>query len=101
MPDVQIDQQPVLVILFGLRGCPACEDALPKFRAVAARHPGVTAYAVDSEKVQQAADRYRVRATPTTVLLSFGRQADRIEGDPGERRLEALFNAAESMLGDR
>ena len=101
MADVHIDQTPVLVLMFGMDGCPACEDSLPRFREIAARHPEVTAYAVDSMKVESAADRFKVRATPTTVLLSFGRQVERIEGSASGRRLEALFDHAERMAGTR
>ena len=101
MADVHIDQQPVLVLMFGMQGCPACDSFLPRFRDVAARHPAVVAYAVDSSKVEAAADRFRVRATPTTVLLSFGRQADRVEGEASERRLERMFESAERMAGER
>jgi thioredoxin-like negative regulator of GroEL len=97
---VHIDISPVLVILFGMPGCEHCDAFVPRFRAAAARHPEVTAYAVDSSVQEDAANRYKVRVLPTTVVLSFGRQVERIEGAKSEREAERLFAAAERLLGN-
>lgn len=92
--DIHLAQQPVLVLVFGMEGCPACSDYLPVFRRVAEKFPSVPAYAIDCNKQSEVADRFKVRATPTTFLLKHGRVVRRIEGEVGAAEIERLFRGA-------
>lgn len=95
---VQIDAYPALILVFGMEGCPACEAYLPKFRAVAGRHPRVPAYAAESNEQSAAADRFGVRVTPSTFLTSYGRVLLSFPGEGTVADLEKLFRHAEGLL---
>lgn len=87
----------MLVILFGMEGCPACEAYLPVFRAVARRHPGVPAYAVDCNLPGSQADAVGVTVTPTTILFQRGQVVKRFEGEGSRADVEKLFGYAEQL----
>lgn len=94
---VHLDEYPVLVLLFGMDGCGACDEFLPLFRAASARHRSVPAYAIDCERLPDVADRFDVTSTPTIFLLSRGRTLRRFEGAGSLADAEKLFRYAEEI----
>lgn len=88
---------PVLVLLFGMEGCPACSAFLPVWRRAAAQHPGVPSFAIDVDDRPDAADYYEVTLTPTTLLLRHGRVLRRLEGEGTRANAEKLFRMAEEL----
>ena len=77
-----------------MQGCPACESYLPVFRKVAERY-AIPAFAVDSNAFPEAADKYKIKVTPTTLLLKWGRVTKRFEGEGTTADVEKLFRWAE------
>lgn len=63
---------PIAVVVFGMPGCPHCDDYVPVFRQVAARWPRVASWAVDATQYPDQADFYRISETPTTLVLRYG-----------------------------
>ncbi len=95
--DLTLRDHPVLILLFGMEGCPACTSTLPIFRRVAELHNTVPSYAIDCNKASDVADRFNVRVTPTTFLLRYGRVVRRFEGEGSVADIEKLFKYAEGM----
>lgn len=95
---VDLESYPAIILLFGMRGCPACSDFLPVFREASQDHPDVPALAVDCGRQPDAADYFRVRVTPTTVLLRWGRAIRRLEGEGTRANAERLFAQAEDLI---
>lgn len=67
------------ILVFVMRGCPACHDYIPRFKRLAAplRSPNLRFHVLDVDhrtlpRPAQAIAR-TVRATPTTILLEDGR----------------------------
>lgn len=95
---VNLADYPVLIIMFGMDGCPACSEWLPRFHAAAQRHPRVPAFAVESNAQSDAADRFGVRETPTTFLLQEGRIVMRFKGAGSTADAEKLFHHGEELV---
>ncbi len=95
--DVQLANYKALILVFGQSGCPACEEYLPTFRRVAARHNTIPAFAVDSSKQDTASDKFLITVTPTTILISNGKTVKRFEGQGSAADVEKLFQFAESL----
>lgn len=87
---------PCIVIVWGMNGCPACEEYTPRFRRIAGRYARcVPAVVIDSEQYEQASDHYRIRATPTTMISRYGRRSlHHIEGSAPDAEIERLFQIA-------
>jgi len=87
---------PLLIVVWGQEGCPACEEFTPRFRRIAAKYARcVPAVVVDAERFDSAANHYRIRATPTTMISRFGRRSlYSIEGTAPDDQVEALFQFA-------
>lgn len=103
----------VVIIVFGMPGCGACEAYLPRFSARAARHgrrlhvyrPGrpVPAGAVPilvydaaspDEGVQDLANRYAISSTPSTLVLRRGPGAFKVEGNLSDAQIDHLLGLA-------
>ncbi len=95
--EIRITEYPALILLFGMKGCPSCEDFLPVFHAAAERHRSVPAYAVDCERLPEVADRFNVTSTPTIFLLSRGKTIKKFEGGGSRADAEKLFRYAEEI----
>ncbi len=95
--DVRLTDYKALILVFGQSGCSACEEYIPIFRRVAARHNGVPAFAIDSSKQEEASDKFLVTVTPTTFLVSHGRVVKKFEGGGSVADVEKLFRYAETL----
>lgn len=89
---------PVLILMFGMDGCGACESWLPKFQTAALRHPRVPAFAVECNAQPAAADAYGVKETPTTLLLQSGHIVLRFKGAGTVADAEKLFAHGEELV---
>lgn len=93
---------PVAVILWTQEGCPACEEYYPKFHRVAQRYAGCLPIIIaDINQFPGAADKYRVAATPTTMITRYGERpffGGFLDGDAPEDRIEHLFGVAVTGL---
>jgi thiol-disulfide isomerase/thioredoxin len=87
---------PVIVIVWGQDGCPACEEYTPRFRQVAGQYAScIPSVVIDAERYDQAANHYRIRATPTTMISRYGRRSlYSIEGSTENKQIETLFQYA-------
>lgn len=102
MPPVALDAQNVIIIVFAMDGCHACEHYVPRllneaealraqgypfvvYTAGAPLPPGaipIVIYdaAAQDPEVQKLADRYQVFATPTTIVATRGPGGFKAEG---------------------
>lgn len=85
-----------IVVVFTMPGCPACEQYMPTFQAVANRFPHVPRYVIDAASPQGApyADHYGIQGTPTTMVLRKPAGALRAEGLLAESHVQELFSIA-------
>ena len=83
------------VAVFYQDGCPACHEYLPRFRRVAVKYrPFVAIKGANMAKPEShaAADQYKIKAAPTTLILdAAGRVLRREEGALDEATIEAIF----------
>lgn len=96
---MKIIDYPVIVVVWSQEGCPGCSSYLPKFRKVAPKYQTcIPSIVVSAENFGRAADHYRIRVTPTTSILRYGRQSPSVlEGDADPNAIEGLFQTA--MVG--
>lgn len=94
-----LSNERVVVIVFAMPGCGACEEFLPRFAKLAApyRRKGLPVFVFDAASpdpgLQAFADQYKVSGTPTTLVLPRGQGVIRREG--------ALDDAESQLLLDR
>jgi thioredoxin-like negative regulator of GroEL len=93
---VKLIDYPILIIVWGQDGCPACSEYVPRFRRVANRYQRcLPSVVVDAEKFERAANHYRIRETPTTMISRYGRRSlYSISGAAGEGEIDKLFQYA-------
>jgi thioredoxin-like negative regulator of GroEL len=118
---MKIDLTPcnVVVFVFGMPECPACENYIPRFvAAVAARQakrepfivcedgdaepqlqPGLVPVvfldvATDDKTIQDLADRLHVSGTPATVVMTRGAGSARFEGALPGGNIEQILDMA-------
>ena len=94
---MKIWEMPVAIIVFIQDGCPACEEYMPKFLAVAEQYKGCLPVIIaDVNMFPGAADVWRIQSTPTTLIARYGNRgfAGFIDGDGSEDRIRSLFSAA-------
>ena len=102
---------PVVVVVFHMEGCPACEAFLPKFRAIAPQYGplsedgpmavtgrGVPSAIYDANKFDPLAEHFNIRATPTMLVLRRPAGQLRQEGDLDERAIHGMFRSAVHQL---
>ena len=75
------------VIVFIQEGCPACHEFVPRFQRIAEPYKrcGVALFAPDisnpkDQKAQDAANFYKIEATPTMVVVSARGRVKKYEG---------------------
>jgi thioredoxin-like negative regulator of GroEL len=98
---MRIQEMPVAILVWTQEGCPACEDFMPKFLAIAEEYSNCLPIIIaDVAKFPGAADVFRVQSTPSTMITRYGRRgfAGFIEGDAPEERIRRLFAAAGNGL---
>jgi thiol-disulfide isomerase/thioredoxin len=113
---IDIGNQKVVVIVFAMGECPACEAYLPRLLAEAEQlkaHaypfvvyvPGQTISpraiplvvydaASPDPAIQALADRFEVSATPTTLVLMRGPGSFKVEGSLANNQISWLLNMA-------
>ena len=90
----------VIVIVFVMDGCPACENYLPRFKRIAKPYSkaGIQIAVFDAnskdDRVQDFADRINVRATPTTAVLPRGQGLVKVEGAVDDATIKQLLDLA-------
>ena len=86
------------VVVFHMTGCHACHDYLPRFKRVAVKYrPFVDIKQVNISHAanQDAADKYKINAAPTTVILDAkGKALEKIEGSMPAADIAAMFERA-------
>lgn len=111
---IDLAQTNVVVIVFGMEGCGACEHYIPRLKTEAEQLalqgfpfvvqptsliPGqipILFYdaASDDKTVQQLADRYEVHATPTTIVAARGPGSFKAEGSLANNQIQWLLMMA-------
>jgi len=93
-------QPPVVVVVFVMSGCPACEEYLPRFQRIAAPYmqAGVPVLVYDAasedQRIQSLADRWGVEATPTTIVARHGPGMLKEEGAIDDHGIKTLMDVA-------
>jgi hypothetical protein len=94
-------QQRVIVVVFAMPDCPACEDYVPRFLKRAAPYQqqgGVPVFiynaASEDPNLQAFADRFSISATPTTLVLPRGPGHIKVEGSIDDAMIETLLRRA-------
>jgi thioredoxin 1 len=64
-----LDKTPLVLLLFGRPGCPACAAARGSFEAAAGRHPEVVFGRVDTSREKDLAAAFEVDAVPTLAVV--------------------------------
>lgn len=112
---ISLEGVKVIVFVFGMEGCPACEHYVPRMQHEASQlaaqgfpfvvdphgpiAPGsipILFYDAASEDktVQALADRYNVRATPTTIVATRGPGSIKCEGSLANNQIQWLLMMA-------
>jgi thiol-disulfide isomerase/thioredoxin len=91
---------PVALLVFYMNGCPACEEFLPRFKNVAKDFPQLVPHLIEinSKLTSRIADRYRVKYTPTMVLLHKNGSKKVVAGAVDDDTICKLFEAAVRFL---
>lgn len=122
MSQIDLNGQRVVIAIFAMGECPACENYLPRFvaEAEALREQQGLPFVVYQQgqpltpdaipilifdaaspdvDVQAFADRYEVKATPTTLVLHRGAGSFKTEGSLANNQIQwLLFMAANDTL---
>lgn len=87
---------PAIVVVWTQEGCGACEAFLPPWREIAAQYAScLPSIAVNCDEYRQAADYYRIRETPTVMVLRYGRPSWRqIKGTATPEEIAAYYQYA-------
>lgn len=119
---IKLDDQQVVVLVFAMHECPACEHYLPRFVAEAnALNQRLAAQGVEfvinpeaqpaphvipvlvfdaaapDPEVQKIADRFGVTATPTTIVATRGPGSFKLEGSLANNQIQwVLLMASEA-----
>lgn len=95
-----VSNERVLVIVFGMTDCPACEEYIPRFMARARpfQTNGVPVFVYDvaspDPRLQAFADRYEISGTPTTLVLPRGKGFIKVEGVLDDHQIDDLLRKA-------
>lgn len=81
-----------LVDLFSDR-CPPCKALAPTISSLANKYTGrITVCQIDIDKVSAVANRYKVRAIPTVLIIKDGKEVERLVGLKPESEYFALLD---------
>ena len=94
---INLDQSSVVIIVFTVPGCGACENYKPRFQQIAQRYaqhvPVIMANANDP-KYQDLANKYNVDNVPATFVLRKPSGLIRVEGAIPDNQIIWLFEVA-------
>lgn len=112
-----LDEQKVVVIVFGMQGCGACEHYIPRLvnEVTQLGHQGysfvvgggevpippgsIPVFIYDAaspdSSVQKLADRFGVTATPTTIVACRGPGSFKLEGSLADNQIHWLLMMAD------
>jgi thiol-disulfide isomerase/thioredoxin len=88
------------VVVFHADGCPACHDYLPRFKRIAVKYrPFISIKSGNvsraSKEIQEAADKYKIKNVPTTLILNErGEVIKKAIGSLENAEITKLFEAA-------
>ena len=103
---MELSQANVVVIVFVMDGCGACKHYLPRLHRVAEpyRRAGIPILVYDAasadQRVQDLADRFKVTATPTTIVAKRGPGFLRVEGSIADEEIRELMDIASRYTRD-
>lgn len=94
---VDLSKFKIVIVIFAQPGCGACEDYLPRFKALAAPYESclpVVVLDVNDQKFAWLADRHKVEYTPTTLVLRKPRGAIKIDGSVDDGKIQEILHTA-------
>lgn len=96
MKPSRIQEMPVAVVVWTMQGCPACDQFKPRILQAAQKYAScLPTIIADVDRFPGAADHFRVNATPTTMILRYGKRTFRhLQGNAPDAEIESLFQAA-------
>lgn len=115
---INLEAQKVIVIVFGMEGCGACEHYIPRLAAEAqsltqqgfsfvvnptdqppADTVPILVYDAASQdaELQKLADRFNVQATPTTVIAARGPGSFKVEGNLATNQIQWVLMMAHEV----
>jgi thiol-disulfide isomerase/thioredoxin len=99
MSSFPFSDYPLLVACWYQDGCPACEEYLPRLRGVAERYKACVPTAIlDANEYTEDADGVFVRATPTTMILRYGRRSPYTIGAVTDLEIDQFYQVVMRSL---
>lgn len=97
---MNLSAHPAIVVVIHREGCGACQEFVPRARAIAARWASCcpTVF-LDSDENRDWCDRVQIQYTPTLLALRHGRIVRRHEGLVPDEAVESAY--AELVTGCR
>ncbi len=86
-----------VVVVFKMKGCPACSDYIPRLKRLSAKFPNVPLFVLDiaDPQYQAMADKYQVTNLPCTMVLTrSGRGAFKASGSIASSDIEKVLHHA-------
>lgn len=92
---MQLADHPVCVVLFTLRGCPACAAAKPIFAREQARYAAcLPSFNLDASLNEELANIFGVKSAPTIMVVRKGKRVSRLVAAVSEKVIVAAFAKA-------
>jgi len=92
---MDLSQARAIVVVFSQAGCPACDEYIPRFQAIAAAQPiPWRVIDVGHRDAEDISDNYGIEATPTTMVLKKPTGAAKAEGALDDATIQQLFALA-------
>ena len=86
------ESYPLLITCWYQEGCPACDEFVPRLRAVAERYKRCIPTAIlDANEFSDEADQLWVRATPTTMILRHGQRSPYLLSASPDEKIEEYY----------
>lgn len=87
---------PLLIACWYQEGCPACEEFIPRLRAIGEHYKACVPTAIlDASQFSDDADSLWVRSTPTTMILRSGRRSPFVLASAvGDASIHAYYQTA-------
>jgi thiol-disulfide isomerase/thioredoxin len=87
------------IVVFSADGCHACHEYLPRFRKIAVKYRAFidikSGNISKTGEIQKIADKYKIEAVPTTLVLSAsGEVLHRHVGGIDDRKIVKMFEKA-------
>ena len=94
---IDLDRARIAVVVFTIKGCPACAEYKPRFQRLAAPYAGcIPIVVVDANdaRYSQLADRLGVQEVPATFVLRKPRGIIRVIGGAPDAQINWLLGVA-------